>query len=356
MPPQLIELIEPLLNDPTIMEIMVDSYDKMYAEKRGELVDLPSPFTSEDQLLTLLSELAATFGRRLDESNPMADFRFPDGTRMFTVIPPISLKGPVFNIRKMPQQQLTGEDLLRFGTLDEDMMTFLRACVLATLNIVVSGGTGSGKTTVLNIIIDMIPDSERLVIVQHNAELRLKHQRVVVLETRPANLEGKGEVTARDLIQAAMKMRPDRIIVTELHAGEVQDAVTAMNTGHDGSLASLHAVSVRDALARMELMAASADPTVPLLRIREMMASALDVILQQERLSDGTRRITRISEVVGLQGDQIATQDIFEFRQTGIKDGKVQGYFTATGHIPHFLSRFRDRGIKMDVQKMFSPR
>lgn len=352
----LIEALDPILSDPAVTEILVDGYNHVYVEKQGQLVDLDSPFENDAALITQLQEFASTFGRRLDDSNPIVDLRFADGSRMHIVIPPISLKGASFVIRKFPARQITWEDLLSFGSIDEALLEFIRACVLARLNIAISGGTGSGKTTILNNFVNLIPEDERLIVVQENTQLGIRMQRVVTLETRPANLEGKGEVTARDLMQSAMKMRPDRIILAEAHGAEVLELITAMNNGHDGSMTSLHAISPRDALARLELMANMGDPTIPLLRIREMLASALHILFHQERLSDGSRRIVRIAEVIGLQGDTIGTQDLFEFRQTGLKDGRIQGYFTPTGHIPRFLNRFREAGVEMDVQQMFSPR
>jgi pilus assembly protein CpaF len=283
------------------------------------------------------------------------DMRLPDGSRVNAVIPPIARNGPLLTLRKFSLDPLTVEHLLHFGTMNEDIVEFLRACVQGRLNIVVIGGSGSGKTTILNFLSSLIPEGERIINIQDSDELYLRHKYAVTLESRPPNLEGKGEVTIRDLVINALKMRPDRIITTEVRRGEALDLLEAMNVGHDGCMFTVHATTPHDALARLEVMVTSANPSVPLLNVRQMMASALHLIVHQERLRDGTRRLVKISEVEGLQGDTIVLSDIFEFRQTGQATSKVNGYFTATGRIPKFLSRLNAAGIDLPLS-LFTPR
>jgi pilus assembly protein CpaF len=349
--------LEPLLADETVSEIMVDGYNKVYVERNQEkLDDVPSHFHDDEHVLETIRRIAATFGGRLvDESNPIMDMRLPDGSRVNVVIPPIALTGPTLTIRKFSPDPLTLEDLLHYGCWNEDMVEFLRACVQGRLNIVVSGGTGSGKTTILNVIAGMIPDNERIIKIQSEDELILRQKYVVALESRPPNLEGKGEITVRDLVANAVKMRPDRIITGEVRRGEVLDLFEAMSTGHDGCMFTVHATTPHDALARLEWMGTSANPSIPLLNVRHSMASALNLVVQQERLRDGSRKVVKISEVEGMQGDVIVLSDIFEFRQTGMTAGKINGYFTATGRIPKFLSLLNTQRIDLPLS-LFTPR
>jgi len=340
--------LERLLADPSIYEILIDGPDKVYFELQGKLTDSTEHFRDEAHLMEVLQYITTSAGRRLDESHPIVDVRFSDGSRMNIVIPPIAIHGPYATLRKFAKKPLQVEDLLGFGTWNEDMVTFLRACIKARLNIAIGGGVGSGKTTILNTLAEMIDDEERIVIVQSAGELNFKKKRLVDLETRPANLEGKGEVSMEALVINAMKMRPDRIIVAEVQGAEVIHYLQAMNTGHDGCLFSLHAASPRDVLARLEVMATMGNPSVPLLAVREQMASALDLIVYQERLTDGWRKVTKITEVVGMQGDAIMMQDIFEFYQTGRgPDGKITGQFRPTGIIPKAMSGIRDAGVEL---------
>jgi len=347
--PKVLAPLEPLLNDPEVLEIMVDGPDRVYVERGGRLEDVPTPFRDEEHLMEVINAIAEVSGCKVDRSSPMMDARLLNDFRVNIVLPPISLVGPVLTIRRFARTPLTVEDLLRFGCWSEDIVQFLRACVQSRLNIVVAGGTGSGKTTVLNILAGMIPAEERIVTVENAGELRLPDhlKRVVRMESRPPDTEGKGEVTMRDLVVNALRMRPDRIIVGEVRAAEVLDLMQAMNTGHDGTMTCIHATSPRDALARLEMQATYADLSVPLLTVRQMMASAVDLIVHQEWLRDGTRKILKVTEVTGMEGDVVALQDIFEFRQTGVQDGKITGHHTATGYIPKFLDRIKAAGVEL---------
>lgn len=354
--PTLLPSLEAVLQDSDVMEILIDGYNRVYVDKHGTFVDIPTPYQSNDHLLTEIMEMASALGRRLDEDHPIADFRLmEDGTRIHVVLPPISLNGPVMNIRKFLRKPLTLNELLGYGCLSEDMAQFLQACVLGRINIGVCGGTGSGKTSVQNILCQMIPDEERIITVEHSAEIRLDKKRRVAMETRPANLDGRGEITMRDLISSATKMRPDRLVIGELQGGEVIDMLLAINIGYDGSIFNLHANGTRDALSRLEVMATTGNPSLPLLAVREQIASAVQLLTYQERMRDGTRRIIRITEVVGLQGDQIQTQDIFEFRQTGYADGKISGYYSATGVVPRFITKIRNANVDIPMS-IFEPR
>lgn len=350
--------LEPLLNDPQVKEIMVDGHSKVYVERGGKFVDVPTPFRDEGHLMEVIAAIFEPLGRKVDQSSPMCDARLFDGSRVNVVVPPISLVGPVLTLRKFPLKPLTIEDVLGFGSWNEDIVEFLRACVRARLNIVVAGGTGSGKTTLLNLIAGMIPSDERIITVENVSELQqllsTKFKRLVRLESRPPNIEGKGEITMRDLVINALRMRPDRIIVGEVRAGEAIEVFQAMNTGHDGTMMSIHANSPRDTLARLETMVLMANPSLPLLNVRQHMASAIDLITYQERLQDGRRKVLKVTEVVGLQGDVIMLQDIFEFRQTGVKEGEITGHFTATGNIPRFLDRIRAAGVELPM-RLFTP-
>jgi len=349
--------LEPLLVDPTVTEIMVDGPNKVYVERGGQLEDAPVQFRDEEHLLEVMRRIIEPLGRRLDESAPFVDARLPDGSRVNAVIPPISLVGPVLTIRKFAREQLTTEELIRFGSWSEDIVTFLHACVASRLNIVIAGGTGSGKTTILNRIAGMIPTDERVITVENAAELQLPAtlKYVVSLESRPPNIQDQGEVTVQDLVINSLRMRPDRIIVGECRGPEVVDLLQAMNTGHDGTMFTVHANSPRDALGRLETAATAANPSLPLLNVRQRMATAIDLITYQERMQDGTRKVLKVTEVAGMQGDIVLLHDIFEFRRTGVQEGRITGYFTATGHIPGFLGRIRAAGMELPIE-MFTPK
>lgn len=349
--------LEPLLADEHNGEIMVDGYRKIYVERFGEIQDVPSRFRDDEHLLEIINRIATVHGMKVNESNPILDMRLHDGSRVNVVIPPISLVGPVLTIRKFAQKfaPKSIEDLIQIGAWNEDMVEFLRACIRGRLNIAISGGTGSGKTTILNIFANMIPNNERIIVVQEVDELSLSQKYVITLESRPPNLEGRGEVTVRELVKNALKMRPDRIIASEVRRDEVLDLFDAMNTGHDGGMFTVHATTPHDALARLEVMVTSANPSIPLLNVRQMMTSAVDLIVQQERLRDGSRKIVKISEVESMQGDAIVLSDIFEFRQTGRDVGNITGHFTATGRIPKCLSRLNVLGIELPLS-LFTPR
>ncbi len=337
--------ITPLLADPTISEVMVNGPRQIYVERQGKLELTDFTFYDDAHVLHIIEKIVAPLGRRIDESQPMVDARLPDGSRVNAIIPPLALNGPTITIRKFAKDPLTIEDLIRFGTLTREMAQFIEACVKARLNIVVSGGTGSGKTTSLNVLSAFIPDDERIITVEDAAELQLRQQHVVTLESRPPNIEGKGAVTIRDLVKNTLRMRPERIIVGEVRGGEALDMLQAMNTGHDGSLTTGHANSPRDMLSRLETMVLMAGMELPVRAIRDQIASAIDLIVQQSRLRDGSRKITHLTEVLGMEGDVIVLQDLFRFEQTGIgTDGKVQGYFRATGIRPQFTERLLSAG------------
>lgn len=337
--------IEPLLQDPTVNEIMVNGPRQVYVERKGKLEPAGVTFYDDAHVLHIIEKIVAPLGRRIDESQPMVDARLPDGSRVNAIIPPLALNGPTLTIRKFAKDPFKVEDLVRFGTLTTEMAAFLDACVKARLNIIVSGGTGSGKTTTLGVISSYIPEDERIITIEDAAELQLRQIHVVTLETRPANIEGKGAIMIRDLVRNALRMRPERIIVGEVRSGEALDMLQAMNTGHDGSLTTGHANAPRDMLSRLETMVLMAGMDLPIRAIREQISSAIDVIVQQSRLRDGSRKITHITEVLGMEGEVIVLQDIFRFDQTGIdKQGKVQGYFRATGIRPHFIDKLSAAG------------
>jgi pilus assembly protein CpaF len=350
----LFSLVKPLLLDPEVTEIMIDGYQKVYVEKRGVIQQIPSPFASQEQLLQLIDRVMWPMDLKVDESHPLLDARLPDGTRVNVVMPPVALNGPNVTMRKMTLGLLTAADLLRFGALSEAMLRFIRACVEGRLNILISGGTGSGKTTLLKVLAEMIPDDERMIILQSADEIILDKPRLVKLETRPPNIEGKGEISMQDLVKNAQRMRPDRIITIEVRGGETLDLLQAMNTGHDGCIQSLHAANPLDALSRWELMVSYANPYLPLLTVRQQIATAIDIIIHQERLSDGSRKVMSIAEVTGFEEGVVKLQDIFYVRQTGMKERKVQGFFTATGIIPDCLTQLEDAGIEIPVS-LFTP-
>ncbi len=337
--------IDPLLKDESIGEIMVNGPKQVYIERDGKLVLTEVQFQDNEHVMRIIERIVSPLGRRIDESSPYVDARLPDGSRVNAVIPPIAVYGPVITIRKFSKDPFHADDLIKFGTLTPEMVTFLKACVEARLNIVVSGGTGSGKTTTLNVLSDFIPPDERIITVENAAELQLRQEHVVTLESRSANIEGRGEITIQQLVVNCLRMRPDRIIVGECRAGEALDMLQAMNTGHDGSLTTLHANSPRDALSRLETMVLMAGHDLPVRAIREQIASAIQLILQQTRMKDGTRKVTAISEVQGMEGDVIVMQDVFTFEQTGIENGKIVGRMKPTGIRPKFVERFEAQNI-----------
>ena len=340
--------IEPLLKDDSITEIMINGAKKIFVERLGKLQMTNVTFHDDTQLNNVIERILSPIGRRIDESSPLVDARLADGSRVNIIIPPLSIVGPAVTIRKFSKKPFSIENLVNFGTMNSKMAKFLRACVQARVNILVSGGTGSGKTTTLNVLSSFIPNNERIVTIEDAAELRLQQDHVVTLESRPANLEGKGEITIRDLVRNALRMRPDRIIVGEVRAGEALDMLQAMNTGHDGSLTTAHANTPRDALARLETMVLMSGFELPERAIREQISSALELVLQQSRIKDGSRKVTYITEVQKMEGNTITTQDIFRFVQTGFNaDGKIEGYFETTGLQPGFLDKFQMNGIKL---------
>ncbi len=340
--------IQSLLDDPEVTEVMVNGKDQVYVEKHGKLILTDVQFASDQQVLQVIEKIVAPLGRRIDEASPMVDARLPDGSRVNAIIPPVAIKGPSITIRKFSRTPITIENLVEWGTLTKGMAMFLEACVKARLNIVVSGGTGSGKTTTLNVLSSFIPNDERIVTIEDAAELQLRQDHVVSLETRPPNIEGRGEISIRHLVKNSLRMRPDRIVVGECRGGEALDMLQAMNTGHDGSLTTGHANSPRDMISRLETMVMMAGMELPVRAIREQIASAVDLIVQVARLKDGTRKITHITEVQGMEGDVVVLQDLFLFRQTGLTpEGKVEGYHTPTGIRPKFYDRFVEYGCDL---------
>ncbi len=338
--------ITPLLQDASISEVMVNSIDQVYVERRGKLELSDVTFRDNEHVLHIIERIVAPLGRRIDESSPMVDARLPNGSRVNIIIPPLALNGPTITIRKFSEKPFTVNDLIRFGTLSPEVAQFLKACVEARLNIVVSGGTGSGKTTMLNVISSFIPSDERIVTIEDAAELQLNQDHVVRLETRPPNVEGKGSITIRDLVRNSLRMRPDRIVVGEVRSGEALDMLQAMNTGHDGSLTTGHANSPRDMLSRLETMVLMAGMELPIKAIREQIASAVDIIVQQSRLKDGSRKVTYITEVVGMEGDVITLQDIFVHKEEGHDNmGRVSGKLVPTGLKPKFMDKLIKTGV-----------
>lgn len=340
--------INSLIHDSSISEIMVNGPNQVYVEKSGKLVLSDVVFKDDQHVMHVIEKIVAPLGRRVDESSPMVDARLPNGSRVNVIIPPLSLVGPSITIRKFSEKPFTVKDLINFGTMTPGIAMFLKACVEARLNIIVSGGTGSGKTTTLNVISSFIPEDERIVTIEDAAELQLRQEHIVKLETRPPNIEGKGAITIRDLVRNSLRMRPDRIVVGEVRSGEALDMLQAMNTGHDGSLTTGHANTPRDMLSRLETMVLMAGMDLPIKAIREQIASAIDLIIQQSRLKDGSRRITHISEVVGMEGEIITLQDIFVFKQYGKDEkGKIAGEMVPTGIRPKFAEKLEAAGATL---------
>ena len=339
--------LQPLLEDDTITEIMVNGAKNIYIERKGKVHRVPVTFENNDHVMRIIDRIVAPLGRRIDESSPYVDARLPDGSRVNAVIPPISLVGPVLTIRKFSKNPITVEQLTQFGSVTQEAVQFLKACVEARLNIVISGGTGSGKTTLLNVLSSFIPSDERILTIENAAELQLRQEHVVTLESRPPNIEGRGEITIRNLVVNALRMRPERIVVGEIRDEAALDMLQAMNTGHDGSMTTLHSNGPRDTLSRLETMTLMAGMDLPSRAIREQISSAVDVICHQERMRDGTRKITNITEVSGMEGEVITMTDIFVFEQTGTENGQIVGRLRPTGLRPKFMDKIETAGINL---------
>jgi pilus assembly protein CpaF len=339
--------LQPLLEDDTITEVMVNGAKNIYIERKGKIHRVPVTFENNDHVMRIIDRIVAPLGRRIDESSPYVDARLPDGSRVNAVIPPISLVGPVLTIRKFSRNPITVEQLIQFGSVTQEGIQFLKACVEARLNVVISGGTGSGKTTLLNILSGFIPSDERIITIENAAELQLRQEHVVTLESRPPNIEGRGEITIRDLVVNSLRMRPERIIVGEIRDEAALDMLQAMNTGHDGSMTTLHSNGPRDTLARLETMTLMAGMDLPSRAIREQISSAIDLICHQERMRDGTRKITNITELSGMEGEVITMTDIFVFEQTGIENGQIAGRLRPTGLRPKFMDKLEAAGINL---------
>ena len=347
--------LEPLLADPTISDILVNSHSQVYVERRGKLESTEVRFADDAHLMKIIDKIVSRVGRRIDESSPMVDARLPDGSRVNAIIPPVALDGPVVSIRRFAVIPLKIEDLLSYKTLTPEMASIVQGLSKAKVNMIISGGTGSGKTTMLNILSGYIPTSERIVTIEDAAELQLQQPHVVRLETRPPNIEGKGEVTQRSLVKNALRMRPDRIILGEVRGAEAVDMLQAMNTGHEGSLATIHANTPRDALSRLENMIGMAGLNLPVKAARQQISSAITAIIQIGRLADGKRKVMSIQEITGMEGEIITMQEVFAFRQTGVAaDGSVQGHFSATGVRPKFVDRLRAHGVMLP-DTLFDP-
>jgi pilus assembly protein CpaF len=343
--------IQALIDDPDISEIMVNGHDKIYIEKKGKLVKTNVKFHDDQEVMKVIEKIIFPLGRRIDSDSPTVDARLPDGSRVNAVIPPVAVDGPGITIRKFQKEKLNIEQLIEFNSLSAQMAEFLRACVTARMNIIISGGTGSGKTTLLNVLSSYIPDGERIVTIEDAAELNLQQDHVFRMETKPPNIEGKNAVTIRELVRNSLRMRPDRIVVGEVRGGEALDMLQAMNTGHDGSLTTLHANTPRDALSRLETMSMMSGMELPIKVIRQQIASAIDLIVQQTRLKDGSRKVTAITEVAGMESDTIVMTDIYRFEQTGIgEDNKVLGEHKPTGIRPLFMPRLEIAGMHLGAE------
>mgnify|MGYP000701725955 CR=1 FL=1 len=343
--------LETLLADPTISDILVNSYDRVYVERHGKLQEVEVKFHSNAHLLNIIDRIVSSVGRRIDESSPMVDARLLDGSRVNAIIPPLALDGPSLSIRRFSVDKLKAEQLIALNSITKDMITVLEGAVKGKLNVLVSGGTGSGKTTLLNLLSGYIPEDERIVTIEDSAELQLQQRHTVRLETRPANIEGRGEISQRDLVKNCLRMRPDRIVIGEVRGGEALDMLSAMNTGHEGSLTTLHANSPRDALGRLEYMVCMAGFDVPVSNIRTQIASAIDIVVQLERQEDGRRRVTSIQEINGMEGNVITMSEIYSFAREGRdRDGNILGQFKATGVIPNFHSKLKTNGIDLPVE------
>jgi pilus assembly protein CpaF len=350
--------IEALLQDPTILDIMIDGHDRVYVQRKEQpervFEDVPSPFADEEALMAMITAMTQFVGQPVDQARPIVDIRWSDNSRIHLVIPPIAPAGPALMISKMPFTTWTFDDLIHLGVLNEAIATFLQACVRGKLNILMSGGPSSGKTTVLTVVARTIPDTERVFILQPTADLQLPHKYLVTLEARPPDTEGRGEITMSQLIQSALRMRPDRLILSEIQGNEVLDLLNVLNASHHGAIFGMHATSPRDALARMELMATAVNPSLPLLNVRQQIATAIDIIVYQERQADGRRRILKVAEVQGMQGDAVSLTHIFEFQATATTAGKIQGRYLPTGQIPKNLHRLRLAGADLPLS-LFTP-
>jgi pilus assembly protein CpaF len=348
--------LEPFVRDPEVTEIMVNGWDTIYVERAGKLYWTGTKFHDEQQLRRTIDKIVAKVGRRVDDSSPYVDARLPDGSRVNAIIPPLSLDGPTLTIRKFSADPYQADDLVEFGTMTSPVAKFLESCVRGRINIMVSGGTGAGKTTTLNVLSSLIPDAERIITIEDAAELKLQQPHVVRLEYRPANIEGRGEVTIRDLVKNSLRMRPDRIVVGEVRGGEALDMLQAMNTGHDGSISTIHSNSPRDSLSRLETVSMMAGMDLGQRAIREQISNAVQLIVHQSRLKDGSRRLTHVTEVVGMEGEVITLQDLFLFDfNAGVDDdGKFRGHLKATGLAPAFLDKLAERGVFIDPN-LFSP-
>jgi len=339
--------LQPLLEDESITEIMVNGAKNIYVERKGKIHRVPVTFESDEHVMRIIDRIVAPLGRRIDESSPYVDARLKDGSRVNAIIPPICLVGPTLTIRKFAKVPITVEQLIQFGSITAEALQFLKACVEARLNIVISGGTGSGKTTLLNILSSFIPPDERIITIENAAELQLRQEHVVTLESRPPNIEGRGEITIRQLVINSLRMRPDRIVVGEIRDEAALDMLQAMNTGHDGSMTTLHSNSPRDTLSRLETMTLMAGMDLPVRAIREQIASAIDLVVHQERLRDGSRKVVSITEVHGMEGDVITMTELFAFEQTGFENGKIVGHLRPTGLRPKFMDRIEAAGIHL---------
>jgi len=348
--------LEPLLNDPTVSDILVNGANSVYVERRGKLEPTTITFHNDAHLMNIIDRIVSAVGRRVDESSPMVDARLADGSRVNAIIPPLAIDGPMLSIRRFAVERLGVADLLRYGTLTQPVADVLRAIVVGRLNVVISGGTGAGKTTMLNVLSGFIPTTERIVTIEDSAELQLQQPHIVRLETRPPNIEGKGEVPQRELLRNSLRMRPDRIVVGEVRGGEALDMLQAMNTGHDGSLTTVHANSARDALGRIETMVSMTGITFPIRALRAQIASAINIVIQVQRGDDGRRRVTSVQEISGMEGDIITMSEIFTFRRTGVDaEGNVQGRLEATGVVPAFHQRVAVRGIDLPISAFALP-